>query len=201
MARSEVQLCNLALGRVGISQEIASLSERSNEAVQCNRFYESTRDRVLSEAPWRFCTRRRTLADVGTPPDGWAYRYRYPNDCLFARKIVDPANRSPASDQRIPFSIYEDVDSAALAIVTDEANAVLEYTFKVTNTMLYSPLFDSALAWALAAEIAGPLKADVKYIQNAEQHYQYQIAQAIAQSFNEGRDDLPQESEFIRARL
>ncbi len=200
MAQSEVKLCNLALGRIGISQEIASLSESSNEAVQCKRFYEATRDRVLIEAPWRFCTRRRELADVGNPPDGWGYRSRYPNDCLFARRIINPAVRTPPADQRIPFAIMEDVDNAALAIVTDEANAVLEYTLKVTNTMLFSPLFDSTFAWAMAVEIAAPLKADVRFVQNAEQHYQMQLMQAIALSFNEGQEDAPPESEFVRAR-
>lgn len=201
MAQSTVQICNIALGRLAISREIASLSESSNEAVQCKRFYEVTRDRVLTEAPWRFATKRQALADVGSPPDGWAYRYRYPNDCLFARAIIDPALRQPAADQRIAFAIYEDMDSAAKAIVTDQPSAILEYSRRITDTTLFSPHFDSALAWAIAAEIGGPLKADVKWIQLAEQRYQAALATAWAMSANEGREDLPPDSEFVRARM
>jgi hypothetical protein len=200
MARSEVSICNVALGRLAISNEIASLTEQSNEAVQCRRFYETTRDRVLTEAPWNFASRRSSLANVGTPPDGWGYRYRYPNDCLQARKIINPASRSPAADQRIPFAVMEDQDNAGKVIVTDEANAVLEYTLRVTDTTLFSPGFDSALAWALAAEIGGPLKADVKWIQLAEQRYAMALMQAWANSANEGQEDTAQDSEFVRAR-
>lgn len=200
MAQSAVQICNMALGRIGISREIAALTEASNEAVQCKRFYEATRDRVLQEAPWRFATRRQALADVGTPPDGWLYRYRYPNDCLHARGIVNTALRTPAADQRIAFAIFEDEDNSALAIATDEASAILEYTRHITDPNLFAADFTSTLAWALAVEIGMPLKADPKLRADALKFYQYEVGIACARSFNEGREDQPPDSEFIRAR-
>lgn len=187
---SEVQIYNLALGHVGVSQFVAATTEGSNEARVCRNFYQATRDKILASAPWPFATRRVALQDLGNPPLGWAYRYRYPNDCIQARRIVDPygVHVSRAS-RRIPYSIMEAEADGSLVIACNEPGAVLEYTARIENPLLFTPGFTDCFGWALAAEIASPLSADPKFAQAASQQYQIALANALTAALNEQQED------------
>ncbi len=105
MATSDIEICNQALSRIGTRSTIASLTEASKEAKQCNLVYAQTRDEVLSMAFWNFAKKTATLSLLksapGTPsnPTGatqwsnaypappWLYEYSYPSDCLQFRSI------------------------------------------------------------------------------------------------------------------
>ena len=200
MATSVVQICNLALINVGVSQLIASLEEKSKEAQVLNAVYDLTRDETLEAAPWPFATRRVALQLVGTPPTEWAYRYRYPNDCVTARRILDGSTRAFASEQRIPFAIAEDEINDAKVILCDQEAATLEYTARIVAPGLFSPTFAIALAWGLAVKIAPALASDPRFGVSAGQQYQGAIDRAFARSLAEGQEDQNPDSEFIRAR-
>lgn len=106
MATSETEICNRALSRIGTRSTIASLTEDSNEARQCNMLYVPTRDEVISMAWWNFAKKTATLSLLksapGTPtnPTGatqwssaypappWLYEYAYPSDCIQFKMIV-----------------------------------------------------------------------------------------------------------------
>ena len=106
MTVSETSICNRALAKVGTRSTIASLTEQSNEAKQCNLIYAATRDEVAGMAFWNFTTKTISLALLksapGTPtnptgatqwtpaypPPPWLYEYAYPTDCLQFRKVV-----------------------------------------------------------------------------------------------------------------
>jgi hypothetical protein len=196
-----IPICNLALINVGVTNLIASLEERSKEANVLRAIYGLTRDETLEAAPWPFATRRKVLQSVGSPPAEWAYRYRYPNDCLTARRILNGVQRVFASDQRIPFAIEEDEENGAKVVLSDQAPATLEYTARIVNPALFTPTFKIALAWGLAVKIAPPLSADPKFGVAAGQQYQGAINRALARSFAEGQADQDPDSEFTRARL
>ena len=183
---SEVQIYNLALVRVGCSQLVAETTEHSNEARVCRNLYRQTRDRILETFPWPFATRREALQDLGDPPLGWKFRYRYPGDCLFARKILDKHGRHTIrSIDRIPYSIMEDEAAGGLVIVSNHPEATLEFTACITNPQLYSAAFVDCVGWALAAEIATPLSADPKYGQVASQMLGQSLGNAAARALNE----------------
>lgn len=211
MAQSEVQICNMALARIGVSQFISSLTEQSNEARVCNLFYGPTRDRVLEEMPWKFATKRVELQLTGTAPDGWGYQYRYPNDCLKAIRIVpltagnvtNVFYREPNQtiNPKVPYDIMEDEANASRVIVTNEPNAVLEYVKTITDPTVFSPSFTNALAWALAAEVAAPLTADPKYGQAANQSYVATMHDAFSKSMNEVYEGFEVDSPLISGRF
>lgn len=198
MAASEVQICNMALGRIGNSIFIDALTERSQQATVCSLFYEQCRDRALAEGLWDFASARATLADIGTPPTNWAYRYALPSDLLASQYLVIEGTRIPPAKDRIPFQLAE--DNGARVLYTNQPEAELVYTKRVTNPNLYSPPFVSAVAWLLASEIALPLSAAPKLANNALQMYQYAISAAQTLSLNEGQDDAEPDSEFISGR-
>jgi hypothetical protein len=198
MAASEVQICNMALGRIGISIFIDSLTEASQEATVCNVFYGQSRDRALAEGQFNFTTARVALADLGKPPTNWLYRYAMPSDCLAARYLVIAGSRNPLSKQRIPFEVAQEGDVKVL--YTDQPEAELVYTRRITNPNLFSPQCVSAIAWLLGSEIGMPLSAAPNLVQKAAQMYAVAISQAQAISANEGQGDTEPDCEFLSGR-
>jgi len=194
MALSVVQICNLAINRCGSSAVIESLTEESTEATLCNSLYEAMRDLVLRDFPWPFA---RKAADLGLveedPDDDWAYSYRYPSDCIRARRILD-GNRTPTV-RKISYGLGSD-DNGRL-ILTDQADAVLEYTRRVTDPQQFDPAFASALAWRIAQEIAAPLARSETQRKIAMEGYKNEVAQARADALNEEVGDPPGDASYI----
>lgn len=107
MAFTEVSICNRALQAIGTRTTIASLTETSIEARNCNLIYADTRDEVLQMAYWNFAQKTTYLALLksapGTPTNStstanqwstaypappWLYEYAYPTDCIQMSKVV-----------------------------------------------------------------------------------------------------------------
>lgn len=104
---AEVDIANRALSAIGTRSTISSLTEYSNEALQCNLLLEPLRDEILRLAPWNCATNTANLALIsaapgtpenpttgtatwqkGQPYPPWAYEYAYPSDCLRVLWIV-----------------------------------------------------------------------------------------------------------------
>ena len=191
---SEVEVCNMALFRVGNSQTIASLDEGSTQAIACKAFFAQTRDAVLRDFPWAFATKRAVGQSLSeTPPATWGFAYGLPSDCIRLRAIEHPSLRIPRVDQRVPFEI------SGRSIYTDLEEASLVYTYRATDLSLWDPLAISALAWALAVELALGVVGKPDFANAARQAYRVAITEAWAASLGEGHDNLP-ESEFITGR-
>lgn len=196
---SDVEICNIALSRVAHSQPIASLTERSQAAELCRRFYGPMRELVLQAFPWPFAGSIIALADLGTPAPGWAYRYRYPADCLRVRGIVQPGmRRALTSDSEIPYQIG--YDPGGRVIHTDQPRAVCRFTFRVEDSTFFDQQFADVLAWRLAMELALPLSSKPDLQQFASQSYQMALTLAEGSAFEESQDDPEPESEFITVR-
>jgi len=195
---SVVQICNFALTRIGQSQLIDSLSEQSLAAQLCTLHYDACCDEVLRDSPWPFARKRVALADIGSPPSDWLFRYRYPVDCLRALWVSLPGVRQPRADQRVPFEVVH--AEGGRALLCDLPEAELVYVVRVEDTTYFDPLFVSALAWRLAAELAMGLQANAGNYAAAMQQYQQAIDRARSTAFDEGEEGPPPESEFVTGR-
>ena len=156
---SEIDICNLALLRLGTRSSIASFSEGSVEANACARIYGLLRDMLLSSHPWTFATRRVELASLGRPPPQWHCRYAYPSDCLHIRQLHPPKGEHKVP----PFLIAGDVDDLGNPIKVILCNvpaAQLTYTARMEATDMFPSHFIEALAWMIAAELANALTGD-----------------------------------------
>lgn len=202
MAATEVQICNLALSNLGVSTLLSSLSEDSNEARVCNVWYEQTRDAVLQDFPWNFCKRRVSLAEVSEDPaTDWGYVYAYPIDCLAVRALTLAGMRKPRNDQRIEFEVA--YNGSQRVIYTDQYQAELIYTAKVTDPSIFDPLFTIALSWALAAAIAPSLVGQIagqSVAANMRETYVLMLQQAAAASMREGFEGVEPEVELLTVR-
>ena len=196
---SDIEICNLALSRVAVTQAIASFTERSKEAEQCRVLYSHLRELVLQEFPWPFAESIVALASLGSPAPGWAFRYRYPADCLKIRNIVQPGfRRALSSDMEIPYQIG--YDAGGRVIHTDQPEAVCRFTFKVEDSTFFDALFVEALAWRLAMDLALPLTSKPDLQQFAAQQYQMALTLAEGSAFQESQSDPEPESEFVTVR-
>jgi hypothetical protein len=200
---SKTQIANMALSRIGVSKLIANVAtETSREAIQSRLLMDEDIRYVLRDFPWPWATQYATLALVaGTSSENavsdWRYAYRYPTDCLFARRIVIPTvGRRDANPP--PFRIGR--DSQGKLIYTDEEDAELEFTADITSTEEFDALFVSMLAWKHGAALAPSLSRIKGMAESAMQMYELDKAKAQSRALNEGQQSEPIEAEAISAR-
>lgn len=198
---SKTEICNLALSHLGISKEIANVdTEQSQEAKACRRFYDLSRQTVLKDFNWPFATKFANLNLVETNPnDEWAFSYRYPVDCLYARRILS-GFREDSESTRISYKVIQ--DDQGLLFLADKENAQLEYTLDLENTDLFSSDFRIALSYRLAHYIAPRLTAGDPFnlADKTLKKYQIEITNAAANALNEDKSSLPMVTESIQAR-
>lgn len=196
------EVANLALSHLGIGKLISDIeTEQSAEAKACRTFYDIVFKTVLRDYPWPFATRFKALALVEeNPNDEWDFSYKYPTDCLFARRIVG-VNRNPAADEKIPFRVVSSEEGTL--IYTDVDQAVLEYTINIDDNTLMTADFVMAFSYKLASVIAPIITSGdpMKVGAAAKQSYFEELSNAKANAFNEEQPDIAPESEFTRTRL
>lgn len=204
---SVIDICNMSLYRIGNSTRIDDLTENSVEAEVLGQFYENCRDFVLRDYDWGFATAFAQLAEVETNPNPeFPYAYAVPNDCIRVRRIVNtvwqagnwPCDQPLPEIPRIKFRVIN--GGSQRLISTSVQPATLEYTVKVESPEMFDPIFVSALAWYLAAQVAAPLAKSDAIVQKCAGMYQMEIAKAAAAALNEGTDTYPRESTFITGR-
>ncbi|MGE4471082.1 MAG: hypothetical protein AB7D47_13190 [Desulfovibrio sp.] len=190
---SDVGICNLALGRIA-QRAIASLSERSNEAMFCTTFYDSVRRIVLRAYPWNFARKVAALALSAEDAEyGYVYRYALPTDCLRPLELTNLehggrerlfSNGPPA--RRIAFRIM------GRDLLANMENARLAYTRNVEDPNLFDDLFSEAFSYRLAADLAGVLPESANFQKNMIQLYQQTLAGAKSVDASINRtDDRP----------
>ncbi len=197
---SQIAIYNLALSHIGIGTEVASITERSQEALALNRFYVTTRDAVIRAFLWPFATKIVTLGLVEADPnDEWGYSYRYPSDCLFFRRVLSGI-RNDTRQSRVPCKIAS--DSSGQLVYTDSESAQAEYTARITDAGLYPADFELALSLRLASQVAPRLTGGdpFKLGERSLALYNFHIATAEASATSENQDDEQPEAQMIRDR-
>lgn len=199
MASTEVGLCNLALVFVGHASPISSLNDNTAAARACKSVYESARDELLEKHNWKFARKHAVLGLLsGVERSAWAYCYELPVDCIAPRSVW-PGTRTPTEDEKIPFD-WEAGDSGPSILVTDEPEAELEYTAKVTTVGLYSPGFVKALAWAIAVELCLVLPIDDDKAMKVDLKARRALLEAKAAIDTTGKKDPAPLSEYETGR-
>lgn len=157
---STVDICNLALARLGDEATVSSIDppEGSAQAEHCERFYPIALGAMLEMHNWRFSTKRVPLALTASDTFEWGFAYALPSGMLRALKVL-PANANAADDTE---DYDQQIDASnAQIILTNCQEASLMCTVSVTDTTRFPPLFVDALSWLLASHLAGPiLKGD-----------------------------------------
>lgn len=199
MAVSKAQICNIALAHINQTEtQISNLdTDTGTIAIQCRIHYDIAREFVLADHHWNFAKKRVLLADIGSPPNTWLYRYDYPSNCLKMREI----ERLTRADLPIPYEVEDDGSETGLSVVTDKDAATGIYTYNVKNVALFSPSFVAAFGWYLASELAPALTGDLKRQEAVLTVYRNYMNAAQATDSDEGSSDPELDSPWERARI
>lgn len=184
---SEVDICNLALSRLGDNATVASINppEGSAQGEHCARFYPIARDSLLESHPWKFATCREPLARLSHESWNWAYAYAAPVKAIRLLSIL-PATAS--NDARTQDYEMEADNNGVMLILTNVEQATVRYIARVTDPTKYSPLFVDALGWLLASHLAGPIikgDAGAAMARSCYQSFQVVNSQALVSDSNQ----------------
>lgn len=200
---SKTQIVNIALGRIGQSQTVNNVdTETSLPARTARTFWDDDVLYVLRDFPWPWARAYVDLALVGgsvseAVNNDWQYSYRYPSDCVFARRlVVEGVGRSDPKPP--PYELGR--DSQGRLIFTDEPEAELEYTVIVTDPSEFDPIFVSMLGWKHGANLAPSLSKIKDMAATCMQMYEIDKSKAESRALNEAQQSEPIEAEMIRAR-
>lgn len=162
MASGETNICNIALGRLG-SSRILDISENSTEARACALQYPILRDELLRMHRWNFATKRGALtALVAAPAFGWSKQYSLPSDCLHVNQLNGfEENQEPRK-----------WEIEGKYLLTDESEAQIRYTARVTDPAQFDALFVSALSCMLASRIAKDITGSATMAADALQEFE-----------------------------
>lgn len=209
---SAVEICNLALAHLGDTATVASIDppEGSAQAEHCQRFYPIARDSLLEMHFWNFAMRREALAQITNNNAQWKYAYALPNTVLNPVSVLPPEAADDYSTKFVPTDTpyfahnyspviaagryvpqpytIETLSDGTQVLYTNQENALLRYTAKVTDTAQFTPLFVMTLSWHLASMLAGPVikgDAGAAEAKRCQQMMAAYLAQAEASDANQ----------------
>jgi hypothetical protein len=188
-------ICNAALSHCGTRSKVSSLDEPSPEALACITHFAMARDATLRAFDWNFARLTVALADLGSPPARWAYRYALPADCVRLRRLNDaPVLKYPETF----FEMAADTDPTGAVIsviLTDLSPVSAIYTARVTDPLRWDQGFIDAMAYALAGRICFELTGKEDRTAALIRLWQMTITGGAAEAANEGssasRNALP----------
>lgn len=165
---SVLDICNMALSRLGESPIITLDPNGKLPARLCYLHYHPVRREVLCAHRWSFATTRVTLQSGESAAAGGSHQLRHslPTDCL---RVLGVSSRCWTLRGR--------------AVYTPDPQIRLLYIADVEDTALFEPLFTEALALRLAWKLCIPLINSTTARQALGEEYQ-RIALPQAAHFN-----------------
>jgi len=149
----------------------------------------------------------------------WLYGYLLPPDSLMVREILPPITTTGSATNQttlnnsvtplipdvyqIPYATGYTTDSSGNAIeviLTDQENAVCNYTVDNENPQIWDSLFTSAFVASLASYLVPALSLNALLMQKQIAIAERMIALARAQDGNESWGSQSHVPDFIRAR-
>lgn len=157
MATSPVDVCNIALKRIG-ADSIVAFDDGSSRASLCLQLFQPTVDRILREHEWNFAQFRVALAPrTDLPIFGYANYFALPTKPLCLK-----VNETDPYDAE--YDIENTIDSGGeiqgKVIATDEGSLSIRYTGRIEDVTLWDGSFTDAVAMDMAAQMTYPLTED-----------------------------------------
>lgn len=207
MAYTETSLADIALGNIGVGASIGDLrTENSAEAIAMRRYFNHCRDVLYRMRAWSFATRLIQLQDLGvtgTLYDGiWGHRYQYPNVAMRINKIVNPAQRSPATEaDKIKFEIASrDNVAGGKVILCDQKDAIAEYNYLLEDVGLWDAEFAENFCLYLGLRASGSLKANAAMVRETREQWQAFLQNCMSTIDSESQPDGERASQFQTVR-
>lgn len=204
-------ICNLALGHLKISVQIANLTtDQSAAAVACRTFYNTVKQQTLEDFKWPFSTTQGALALLEDAPfpvnvnggSEWSYAYEYPSDAVNFIRILSGIRNESRLD-RVPFRIFNNnVNPNTKMILTDMECAIGEWSTNIVTEDTFTAAYVMALSLKLAMFIAPMVTGGdpFKLGDRAAKLYSQELIKAQGNALNEEQAEVEPDSEFVLAR-
>lgn len=187
---SQVQICNLALSRLGAST-ITSLTDNTTEAKLCNTFFTDLADEVMVEGSWSSTITRASLArTTNTPAFGYTYEFQLPVDPKCLKVLSIDEEQSGSVDYRIEGD----------KLLSNESTMKIRYIARLTDTEDWDAFLQRAFISRLASELAYPLTGDARKAEAEFERYQLFVQQGLAQDGQQGSKDSVVATDLIDVR-
>ena len=182
---SVVDICNLALLRIGTRSTITSLSDGSTEANACALLYPVFLDQLFNSYDWKFARVRATPTSQASTRSEWQFEYPYPTDCIQLRNVLVTQDAEPEilPGQQFANRVqYETGYSAAgggmQVIWTNVAGIQIDYTSDAIAIDAWLNSFLSAFTWGLAVELCLTITSNGQLQERLQAVYTSQLARA-----------------------
>ena len=175
--QSQIQLYNEALLIVG-ANEISSVTEETNNATLCNRFFESARDYVTVNSRWNSVQSESSLTASVTDPvinDKWLKKAELPNDPHCLRVLDCYVN-----------GVSVDYEVIGRFLYSNDLPLDIRYISRITDISAISPGLFQAIALYLAYKISYPVTRDLQSVKDIYSLYQDHIREARMLDAHEG---------------
>jgi hypothetical protein len=187
---SQVQICNLALSRLGAST-ITSLTDNTTEAKLCNTFFDDLADEVMVEGSWSSTIARTSLArTTNTPSFGFTYEFQLPVDPLCLKVL--------AIDESVPGNIEYRIESDKLLI--DESSVKIKYISQLQDTEDWDILLRKAFVARLSSELAYSLTGDTRKAEIEFERYEKFRMEGLSIDGQQGSKEKTFSTDFIEVR-
>ena len=175
--QSQIQLYNEALLLVG-ANEISSVTEETNNATLCNRFFESARDYVTVNSRWNSVQSEASLTASATAPivnDKWLKKGELPNDPYCLRVLDAYVN-----------GVNVDYEVVGRFLYSNDLPLDIRYVSRISDLSSISPGLFQAIALYLAYKISYPVTRDLQSVKDIYSLYQDHLREARMIDAHEG---------------
>ena len=164
---TDVDICNAALLRAGVTKRITSLLDTDTLSALCNDEYSAIRDQLLEDHPWHFATKYDNIAsEDATDPDWyWTYRYALPSDCVLLLGLESEGIK------------YEQADDGFI-YTNEPAPLKIRYISRESAVSNMPDSFKQAWIAKLSATLCLGLTKDLKRVDYLEARYDRLISDA-----------------------
>ena len=198
-ADTEVSICSNALRLVG-EKPITALTDNTEAGRLSNAWYANVRDTCLQQHAWNFALARVELAALADAP---AYQfdkqYQVPPDCLRVLALASQKDSSWTYPEDYHRDTVWRVEGGK--ILTYETTVYIKYIQRVTDPVLFPPLFVQAVQCGLAGAFAQAVTGKQQLFQNMQGLYNYYMQQAKTFDGMEGTPEYLVADELIEVRL
>lgn len=204
---SKTDIANLALGHLGVSQQIVDTeTDNSIQAKIIRRHFRMSLDTLLEKFEWGFTTQFSALTLVEEDPNNsYKFSYQLPSDCHVLRVIAMDGYFPATKQYEVEKQKFREVYGGAgtRLIHTNIPRAHGEFTTKLSESGLFPSHFARGLSHQLALDIAPQLITNnfVKVKQSLMMNASNEISSAIADDLNRQPQLEDSPSPFYGARF
>lgn len=194
MAKTKIEICNLALSRLGgmASVENIDAPEKETEVV-CSKWYNTSRKTALRQMMPSFAKKRDCWVQASyTPAFGYKYAYKYDSKCL---KLLGIGNLYEKDND------YVIEDGFVLTNTFYKDGLPVRYIYDVEEVSKFTDDFVSLFAWFLARDVCLELTESPEKFSMLENILPMKIAEVCGVDSQENRPIRIERSNLKAARL